>query len=272
MSLFKTKSYSAEEIQQGFKKAGEDLLMEVKKIIHATDKAIFDRRSVLNSLGFTGVPVPKVNVADPRSLASVSTIRDAVQVATIRYPGYTFLTNEQFVMLCKKYGLVDHAVCLFKADVPAKNLMEIEEFINKFRMDLTLGALQVYGLSWWGDTDKSNYRDAAIRYCESFGYVIPGSNKFDAGTIMMRALGGSQRDHGSQRYTVDFPEAKATTTLKIAAPANMFAEPMIFDKVNPFHTDKIHDPIVTYPFGIGRVIITAWGPEAADPMLNVKNN
>jgi hypothetical protein len=264
--MFKTKpKVTAAEIHAEVEKHGAELLAEVQKVLQTTDRVITDKPAVLKELGFVNVPTKKEDAISPVVLARIPEVIESVERIRAQFPGRVFLTNSQFLAVCNKYGLVDKPVMFFKGVIPDKNLREIEMFKRHTRTSLSYSAIRVNGISWYSDSNRKEYGPAVLAYLESHDFIVPGLTKEEVASTLMRKVHG-RSNPDTLKLTNGYKE---TTMLRIAGPSNQFTETNPFNALNPFKQD-IHDPIVTYPYGPGRIVITAWGPEAEDELLQLK--
>jgi hypothetical protein len=283
-----------EQIHKEFFTASDRLLAEANAIINGTDAALINKGNSLDALGFKSNAIVK-----QKDTLSNIRIENEKKAQIIRdyansYFMHKFITTEDVILICKKYNLVCGSVAYFKGEIPKKNLDELERFASMSNTHIS-GSISSY--SSLGKVypriklTMNRIKDVKFRYD---GDKTPTNQaliekEFKAGHYFLDLIvPGSYSSYGSYEITITTPERirinlslkcdDATPSMFIAAPRKDFDSSR---KVkNSFLVDDhkltysvAPDPVVLYPVLGGFIIVTAWGPEASDPLVvNHKHN
>lgn len=193
------------------------------------------------------------------------------------YPDYKFITLKEVLTIAKKYDLVLAEIKRYKGDVPCKNLLEIESFIETTKLD-RFTAFCTDGF----ETDITNtfrhsmeqqnryQKDYVFEDNYSLDFMITHCNHEIISEYSSRPLMGG---HVPQWYK--------KSNLEIVCPQkDLILRTDEYIKDNRIETLKyyerfdskgnvvsIPDPIVLYRVEEGYLIITAWGEESEDELL-----
>lgn len=153
-----------------------------------------------------------------------------------KYPGYKFITHDDAIKLCEKYGLVLGNSTDFKAEIPRENAIQFSQFIEKYKHP---EALEIKYIS------------------EMTGREIPKATTYSS----KEEYANSRTVHSGSFY--EHVECKIAATYEdfnIKRPHRVQNHQIIYE-----------DPLVLWPVVYLRelyyVIVTAWGDEAADPLV-----
>jgi hypothetical protein len=212
-----------------------------KPVPISTDKEdIIAKSNLLNSLGFTKAAETKQGEAEATRISQAKA-ENAAKAKLIRaikyfqewYPLHKFITEQSVKQLCRKYGLVYSTVDNYIGTVPDKNLQEIANF--KLRKEDTLYK------------NIRRYRGIMSSPDISYGPKI------------------TEEEHS---YSTTSTEC----FLEIAAPVKDFKlDRMVIENFQLKELPPENDPIVLQPVLFEGdkhyLILTAWGEEAADPLV-----
>lgn len=226
-----------EEIHNEFDTATERLLSEAKNILANADKIKQEKADRLKRLGFgqaKEVAETKAQIEEQRKSEALA---KSILYYQTYYPSNKFITEEEVIRICKKYGLVWGDVHYYKGDVPEKNLQEIEQF--KLRQE----DMQVR-------TNLDDYYEGQMRNMMRSRMAFPSYSEAPTEII--------------ERYVAP--------PFKICAPQKDFdTRNMIVSK--DLKLMEINDPIVLQPVKDGYLVVSKWGMEASDDnLVNEKMN
>lgn len=228
-----------QEIHDAYDGSAKAILEESQKVIAESDTADINKGERLAKLGFTGT---KKAVSTERAIQLKKRAEDnakLVQYYTQTYPFNKFITKEQVAEINKKYGLVCVPVAWYNADVPEKNLREIENFQVKEEDR----SFQFTYSNWKGGFQRNHLTQQEFLENEK---------------VFKEGFSG-----GPEGLYISCPESEADI------PSNMG---YYYDKQG-FVQRKIEDPIVLQPVIGGFLIVSKWGLEAQDPdLINIKLN
>ena len=213
------------------------LIVEQQQLINNNSK-IVEQQENLIKLGFnqskTTLALEKIVKANNEAkiaLANMEMTLEALKFFNKEYPKLKCITISQVVKLCKKYGFVCGPVNAYIGTIPEENITEMSEtFISN---NSKLGGFGNYR----GNSNKSRYNGQFYNSVDTDYHSAP---------------------------------------LEIVAPKNEFNLSNLDFKDNYFLQEKIKpvvydDPIVLQPVVYNGykyyLILTAWGPEALDPLV-----
>jgi hypothetical protein len=269
-------------IHNEFNNAAEELLKQAFEVLDNTSKVNVEKAKRLASLGFTnsvsvqeGLTVQKTKEFTEQQIEMVNNYKRI-------YPNNKFITIDQVKQICSKWGLVMADLGCFKGFVPEKNLQDIEAFAHRYKIlnkkeylcedgttiDMTgtvikPGRYGYYHFFNEGDT-YSNGKVPTIRDAYAF-QSSDGINFYGPGII-----NGKRYDLTDQRKK--FNIENRVNPLSICAPLkDMDVEGQTLK--NGFFFEKqvvavhVPDPVVLHKVEHGYIIVTAWGDEASDPII-----
>lgn len=216
--------------------AQDELLKEANRILTEPHKYSEERYEVLkklSSLGFRNAEQVKEFREMEDRKREQEKIKKTVEYFMQNYPNNKFITEDAVKTICKKYGLLLGQVSDYIAEIPEKNQNEIVNF--KFK--------------------ESDFREPTEIYSGSM-FFMPLSYRlrmYDIGC----ATENKDKWVGAKELFIIAPEKKFDMRNK--------------EKIG--HTIKLKDPIVLQPVKDGYLIVSSWGLEASDPLVqNPKHN
>jgi len=230
---------AVKEIHREFFTSSDKLLIEAQSIIKKSEDKDIVKGSRLNKLGFKNTDQAK---RSSETVEEVKRTKKEMEYALYykkTYPLNKFITANEVRRICEKYGLACAPVSRFTGFVPEKNLSEIENFSGLL------------------DLDK-------VKDIKSLGTY----NEFE-GKIL------NDGGESAERYSGVFKKIYEEKELKICAPRKDMDLSGMETEDGYFFDEKkdIPDPIVLTHCKGGYLILTAWGPEASDPLVvNEINN
>lgn len=274
------------EIHHEFYSASDRALQEVLDILKNNE--INDQKiHRLRSLGFNQVP----EVIE--GYKKLQTFNDAEQRQNLlvyfreKYPMNKFINEDQVITICEKYNLVVGEVSRFRGFVPDKNLKDIENF------KLRKGDEFVPSFTLFDVRTKRFY--AAEEFAEIEWEARIGKGRFRRGTSWTH-LNKTITEGGEGYWSViDIFDMKGTRLenegwsykLMLGSSHPYFTSPLVIcappDQMDMSGMEKVghriqkqvvlpKDPVVLKPVRGGFLIVTAWGPEASDPLVLNENH
>lgn len=218
------------------------LIKEQKQLIKNNSQIVEQQKSLLR-LGFnqskTTLALEKIVNANKEAeavLAKMEITLEALKIFNREYPKLKCITISQVVKLCKKYGFICGPVNAYIGTIPEENIAEMSkiEISNNYK----LGGFGNY--RWNSNRNKTNgqfYNAYSTEYASAPLEIIAPKNEFNLSNL-------------------DFKD-------------NYFLQ----EKIKPVVYD---DPIVLQPVVYEGykyyLILTAWGPEASDPLVQKQSN
>ena len=246
-----------EKIHDEFNSAGEKLYQEALRIINSTKILNEEKTKRLKALGFSATK----EVTEAEEVLKKKKLNEEM-VETIsyyrtKYPMNKFITKEQVEQICGKYGLIYSEVTNYIGFVPEKNLKAIEAF--KIADDDVPMTRWLNGM-WTGGSAEEMTRGDICRYREQKAAENDQSQSLGVNAILYQM----------SRELYSYIENR---TLLIAAPAGDFKATERHE-VKDFRLSlkPIPDPVVLAPVIGGYLIVTAWGDEASDPLVQNEIN
>ena len=228
--------------------AGPEVAVATIEEIHedfrgTVDKLLEEAKAILNkpqdkkaeryaNLGFKNAPGVQEEETARREREAKEVLLNKINDYRVRYPRCQFIDNESLDALCKKYGLVYASAEYFNQEIPEENLKEIEAF----ELD---------------DGDKM-YEYTAIH---TTGHSLTVSNKEDL----------------PEWDNFQTETSEVNTGFEVVATKDMFDVPSDQEFYGSTLRAVVNDPIVLKRVPLGFLIITAWGPEAELPEVNINN-
>jgi hypothetical protein len=234
------------EIHNEFDTATEKLLNRAKEILANEKDTTKGER--LDRLGFKSSKPAKEKSLDTSLKMVNKQLADNIEYFSQWYPNQKFITEEIVKEICKKYGLVFGLAYWYAADVPEKNIQEMEGFI--FREE---------------DGKKTTIYEK-IYENGSKAKLYWKLNEYGRGDYVIAPLDKMVGD-----YVIERPP------YMICAPISDFDEYYIKNYCRVEEGYKLEanlvDPIVLQPVNGGYLIVTKWGLEASDEIVvNEKMN
>jgi hypothetical protein len=261
---------TAKEIHADFYGAEERLFVEAIGISKGTLGFKPDKAARLQKIGF-GKAKPIKDAEDYHRKRGVSEkLISAIEYYRTYYPQYKFITEGEVKKLCSKYGLLLGEASNFTADMPDKNLQDIEKF--KLRKEDWREKSSLM-FRWF----EPNSQPADLDVFGGFASAQrrrSGSSMFDYDGLIAQyyALATSQlgvseeRDGGKKKKEKE--KEYEQPAFKICAPKEDF-DTRGFEVREGYKL--VYDPIVLQPVSYneieGYLIVTAWGDEASDELV-----
>lgn len=271
-------------IHNEFNNAAEELLKQAFEVLDNTSKINVEKAKRLASLGFTnsvsvqeGLTVQKTKEFTEKQIEMVNSYKKL-------YPKNKFITEDQVKQICSKWSLVMADLSCFKGFVPEKNLQDIEKFTNKYKifnkqqylcqdgtiidMTDTVVKLGQHGYYHFYNEHSIENIGKTQPISDTSRWVFQsndGINFYGNGTV-----NGKYYDltHDHKRFNIQ----NRINPLSICAPlkdmnveGQTLKNGFFFEKkMVPVH---VPDPVVLYKVEHGYIIVTAWGDEASDPII-----
>ncbi len=279
----KTEQEIIQEIHDSFDNAQEELLSQAMAIINNHSLSDTSKADRLEALGFTRSKTVVKNIENKKVLVESKKDADLVNYYKQTYPFLKFLKEEQLDTICEKYGLMYAPVDRYTKDVPDKNVSEIES---------------AQGLKW-GDEARNkdtytflnsyNHRKSDFKKVIQFlGSETLNEEKMDS---IYKSLGISKGFRSYSDFIYDITDQlpnvlgvrKSLLTncihtkvdvsgLFIAAPKSHFDLTGLKQNGKGFFkttVKEVKDPIVFRYVKGGIQVLSKWGLEADDEMLQV---
>lgn len=223
-------------IHKDFDNASDVLVAEAQAIIANT--SVSKKKALLDEIGFTTTPEYQGYVKQLEALQNQHTVIGAIAELKQRFPFHKAINLDAVIKICKKYNLVYGKSELFKGFIPEKNAREIQRF-------------------------KDSYPNEFTRYGKC--HMFMSSNN-------VTEITKEEYEANVDNPGLIYEYRKVTKPLWIVAPEkdmNMAGKMIVDYKV--VNRPIPPDPVVLLPVtakGIQMyVILTKWGDEANDPIL-----
>ena len=266
-NLFKDEKVTIQEIHDSFDNAQDELLKQATSIIKQHKPKLSDKAERLEKLGFVNSEPVVRNLTNKEVLISSKKDADLVNYYKTSYPFLKFLKEEQLNTICEKYNLIYAPVSRYKEDVPEKNVTEIENAqplkVEDFRKEQYFIKVTDFG-SWTVPKDLKKILSKGFISDESF--YKSDSNIIDAA----KKYGGYDGDFRGYCFSKCLIEKTDYNGLFIAAPKSHFDLDGLKNKTLGFFNfsiTEVKDPIVFRYVKEGIQVLSKWGLEANDEML-----
>lgn len=254
-------SPEVEQIHNEFESASDKLLEEAEAMLKTIDLSGSEKASRLEKLGFKlNKEVTRVKQEVGKKKMSESHKELVIYYKEV-YPNNKFITEEQVAEICKKYGLVCGLTEKYIGFVPEKNLLEMEAFGGLKNKDQVHYAVR--------NTCVKMVHVCNIHKNEWIGgheYIVAGGRpKNDCGSRykqMAADLGVAEGHMFLQKFSIE-------GEYHICAPLKdmKLSQDEFIDAKNRIQK-HIPDPVVLKACRGGYLVLTKWGEEASDPILN----
>lgn len=290
------KTITAKEIHADFYGAEERLFVEAIGMTRGLFTLKPEKAARLQRIGF-GKAKPIKDAEDYHKKRGVSEkLIAAIEYFRTYYPHYKFITEEEVKKLCAKYKLLLGDASNFTADMPEKNLQDIEAFklrkedwrekspFGFFSYMIPQRSVNFDEFAGWQEpTRQERASDIGLlfqktrRSGHSRAYEDYLEMYLQQKDMLSKSLGISEYVGGVDPYKKEDKKSKKEyeqPAFKICAPKEDF-DTRGYEVVDGYKL--IYDPIVLQPVskdGIeGYLIVTAWGDEATDEIVvNQINN
>ena len=266
-NLFKDEKVIIQEIHDSFDNAQDELLKQATSIIEQYKPNLSNKAERLEKLGFVNSETVVKNIDRKEVLISSKKDADLVNYYKTSYPFLKFLKEEQLNAICKKYNLIYAPVGRYKEDVPEKNVTEIENAqplkTEDFRKEQYFIKVTDFG-RWNVPKDLKKILSKGFISDESFyksdSKIIDAAKKY----------GGYDGNFSGYCFSKCLIEKTDYNGLFIAAPKSHFDLDGLKNKTLGFFNfsiTEVKDPIVFRYVKEGIQVLSKWGLEANDEML-----
>ncbi|PRY33866.1 hypothetical protein CLV58_11915 [Spirosoma oryzae] len=272
-----------EAIHHAFRTAGDTLLAESQLLIDGVDPQKVDKVTRLQKLGFTSSSqvVDSQQELEKREKA----VKQAriIQDYSLRYPNQKFITKAQVEQICEKYKLVCGPIKQYTGFVPEKNLKEIESFRLNRTDEPTFYQIDEVGTRRGANMKKLvaylNKINHLIEHDElgigSYDLTKYGSGSYGSHYVLERLLKDRiNTELGDHDLVQTVRYSSVNAQFQICAPSKDFKQEntkktgFFLSLIQPKAViQEILDPVVLQPVKGGYLVLTAWGPEASDPIV-----
>lgn len=260
MTNTETKRSIIEQIHHEFNTASDSALAEAKAILAGVSND--SRLLTLHQLGFKNAKGVQSHISQKGTMADYKKICDLIVEYQVKFPKHKFITEVDVQRICKKYSLGCAPVDCYHGDVPAKNVQDIAEFVERY------GNYPSYEL-----VTSINYRYRSLEEDEIELFQSVWLSNQNQSKLTKRELEAALSKY---RVTaqVESKIIRFNESLHICAPkrdlnlkglkqiGNIFSR-----VVNNVIKETYEDPIVLCKVADGYLIVTAWGDEASDPLV-----
>lgn len=270
MSLFKKAekeepvyAEAIEKVHDEFNTAGEKLYQEALRIINSTKILNEEKTKRLIALGFKATKEVTEAEAVLKQKKLNEEVAETINYYRTKYPLNKFITKEQVEQICEKYGLIYSEVYNYTGFVPERNLRSIEAFKvddEDVPMVKSFGGLLSFSAPEEMSKDEiRQYHEREKREAEQRDAALKDGT-YAAVVQCQLQLSSMYRYFKSD-------------ALLIAAPAKDFKTTDRHEVKNfRLSLKPIPDPVVLAPVIGGYLIVTAWGDEASDPLVQNEIN
>jgi hypothetical protein len=270
-----------EEIHHAFETAADKLLEEAKAVIDQSSNLNLDKVKRLSALGFKQAN----EVAKSQEIIKKVEFSQE-QVALVeryrkQYPRNKFITKDQVIEICNKYGLVTANSSAYKGFVPEKNLQQIEAFDENYKcsqkqvyicedgsyLDMTGTVIKGSPLGYFHFYNKFPNNSVNFEQPISREYAFQSNDGINFyGTGQVKGVTYNLTNE-AKRFNIN---NKVEPFLICAPLKDMDVEGQIL-KNKVFFIPKlvkveVPDPVVLHSVDGGYLVVTAWGDEANDPI------
>ncbi len=214
-----------EEIHNEFFTAGDKILAEALKVLGESAGRDIKQGERLKKLGFTNSKL----VTQFEKSQVTKEVADLIMYYRKNYRNNKFITKEQVISICKKYGLILGEVSAYTGFIPEVKISDIERFKVK-------------------NNDVERIILSQSTYPNKNGII--------------------SEDNGQLALSLPsiYKKVVKSLGLKICAPQkDMIIHS--YQTVSNYEIKEIPDPIVLQPVKGGYLIVCAWGDEASDPII-----
>lgn len=185
----------------------------------------------------------------------------------LQYPGYMIVNDNTIFRIAEKYDLVTASLNAYTGFVPKKNLEEMEKFfeiyaLHNAEIEITVRA------TWKTEKFPVDLKGLLESGTELFKEEFPDGFTSFKGLIPTQFIKGFKTDKDAIFGTVMY----TTPTMSISAPRKdirLTSRQVIGSNRRAMN---LPDPIVYLEKDHWRVVITKWGDESQDPILNSNMN
>lgn len=280
LSTNKTVSQLIAEIHDTFYTEVDRLLEEssISYSLETQKQQLIQKADDLKALGFTSTKeVAEADTEKGRISMLKSQNEDnqklnrAIHYFTFKYPHYKFITEESVKRICQKYNLIYGEVSCYIGTVPDVNLQQIKNFKIKEEDICYSAKLIKESLSNVDFVNKYFTKKEAEKVIKSSRYddlyPVAGVNRENEPVYFPASMKMFLSDPHFSYYFGNCDIAP----LEIAAPRKDFNISNAEVKNFKLSSIEIPDPVVLHPVVYENekyyLIVTAWGDEAHDPLV-----
>lgn len=271
-----------QEIHHAFETAADRLLEEAKSVIDQSSSFNLDKVKRLSALGFKQAnEVTKGQEIIKKVEFSQEQI-DLVKRYKRQYPRNKFITQEQVIEICNKYGLVTAGSSAYKGFVPEKNLQEIEAFDKRYKcsekqvyicedgshLDMTGTVIKGNSLGYFHFYNKHAKNTVMYEQPISGDYAFQsndGVNFYGSGTINNVVYNLTNQLKRFNINNKDEPFLICAPLKDMDVEGQTLKNKVFF--VPKLIKVEVPDPVVLHRVDGGFIVVTAWGDEANDPII-----
>lgn len=271
-NLFKSEKQIIQEIHDSFDGAQDELLKQAISIIEQHKPELNDKAERLEKLGFIQSKSVVSNIESRKALISSKKDADLVNYYKTSYPFLKFLKEEQLDTICEKYNLIYAPVDRYKEDVPEKNVAEIE---NAQPLNKTDEIQRVYRFTNRYDFEENKYNQVIDFLGKSVFEEDELKELIDQYKLGNNAINDIEgfiywfsKKTDIVSYVFGNCEVIDKSGLFIAAPKSHFdLKGLKKNKLGFFKVKEVKDPIVFRYVKGGIQVLSKWGLEAYDDVL-----
>ena len=249
-----------EEIHEAFYNKVDELLAmcQIQKDESSEIEELIKKHDRLSKLGFSNSSIAKKCEYEKKRIEGIKrenqskqNLINVISYFKQKYPHYKFISTAGVNELCKKYGFIYADASFYKGNIPDKNLKEMENFkIEKedktyIKIDRGMRRNREDLTDW---ADYKFYADSRQRTVNNF--LSPYDVQITFGTKPFQVVATKDEFH------IENMELKG---YELKRKPVVDEDPIV---LQPVCHNSIH----------GFLIVTAWGPEASDPLVLNENH
>lgn len=239
-------------VHKEFESAGEKLYQEALSIINSSRLLNEEKVQRLKKLGFSA----SKEVTDAEEVLNKRKLNkelvERIAYFKTNYPLNKFITEDQVKEICGKYGLIYGKISQYTGFIPENKLRDIEKFKLSKR---DRPWLYKFGNTWfaWEKLIEPNMYGPHMGWYE---YNI----KYYKPSIDVGVPDNNYTKYGELEFVIAAPAKDFNITNR--------------DEIKEFKimNKPVPDPVVLAPVNGGYLIVTAWGDEASDPIIQNEIN
>lgn len=263
----KTVNEIVRQIHREFSNASSQLLEDARRImaLHNVPKEDRDRADKLRKAGFTGNKLIE-EVEREKRLEHQQAQRIAqLEKYAINYPNNKFITHDQMIKICEKYGLSYGTIDNYVGSIPEENLDEVLNFKAKEE--------DTYMFLW----SSARYQGMKFSPIQTSPYMdIVPKKRYQTFRDKQRAAHQAAYEYARSSAFGAYPDpfggvndlnsSEEYPKFICASPQDMKGSEMGLHKGT-----YLPDPVVLHFVGDGYLIVSKWGLEGEDPDLVNEN-
>ncbi|MCK5017290.1 MAG: hypothetical protein KAS32_09465 [Candidatus Peribacteraceae bacterium] len=261
---------TVEEIHKAFHTEVDRLLAEASIVVDepVVNQKKIDDYTTLDKLGFRQSSTLHDNREEFEKKAvhkdieeQKTLLRETINYFSQNYSNYKFITEESVKLLCKKFSLVYGNIAIYTGSIPSKNIEDMKNFMVHQK------DVSYFGTSDYDPLDYDEYRSRIKNlskvpmsiYLNKIGILENVYEDYET-----KSFSGKSIYYGKHPWQIVAPLSDMDMKDK---------EVRNFQVVGRPPEDPIVLQPVLYKGDKHYLIVTAWGPEALDPLvMNPKHN